>query len=173
MKTCPFDIPSFIQSLMECPRVNSKMFSKLNHTSCNTRNSIKRCSTSIPHLSDTRCPHNVVQLVIAIIVNSLKFPSNFSFTNIGKEILEISPRITHGNPTSSIVLEGWIVGIKASLNHIDPSAISSCSRFSITRILSVLKWIFGGIREFRHSIGLSMFCKWRALSTINARCDCL
>ncbi len=93
--------------------------------------------TAFIHILLFSCgPLTISGLVIAVIIYT--FDSQLWFwpwSHIGKEILKgITPAITHGNSTSTVILKGFRLGVVAPADHARPSDVFWRLAFSVLGI---------------------------------------
>ena len=76
-------------------------------------------------------PADIARLVVAIVVGEpiKRVRCGWSLPDIGKEVDEISPPITHHDAAFSVVVKSWVRRLGAARNHIGPARV--CRRAAI------------------------------------------
>lgn len=68
-------------------------------------------------------PAAVVWLVIAVIVNSIQRGVSWAFAHVREEVFKQMPAFTYGNSSSAVMFKSAVVGVGASVPHLQPRSI--------------------------------------------------
>src|SRR5438045_3468993 len=103
-----------------------EMLAQCTHGAGNSAHSNDMIRASISMLFLLGCPFHVGWKIAKRIINA--FNAQFwmrAFSHVSEKMSErLTPSLAHSNPTSTIILELWIVAIMASLNHAFPDSVN-------------------------------------------------
>lgn len=102
-----------------------KMFTQVRHASSHSLYCKYAVIAFVSALLVPCFPANISGRVIPVVVNSAKCHVGWWQTKVRKEVLEFHPTSANCNPSSSVMLKGFLVWVRASVKHITPCSINS------------------------------------------------
>lgn len=122
-------LPSkFIDSLSDNLWIDAIFGRKYSQRITPTINGDNSRTTSISSLIFSCGPTTIPRIIVAVVGDSLKSRSQWSFAHVFKECKELHPSVAYRNSATAVATKVRTAFIDASLDHSLPTNISRCVR---------------------------------------------
>ena len=123
--------PVFFESITYEAIINTEPFTQLGNASSAPKHCNDSVVSAVPVLFFDGGPLAVLRRVVSIIVNSVKRFSVWLLSHVSNEVLKLLPTFTNSDSTTTVIREGFVSRIAASVMHPAPKNVNSGTTVSM------------------------------------------